>query len=97
MSIPNKIKVEGKIYISESIAPNKDGDKLLYKGNKYVAESAEELPPELVMFEGVAYKRGPSVNDYMKKVLSESVGEGKPMPKKIRLKGTNMIFEMREQ
>lgn len=97
MSIPNKIKVEGKIYISESIAPNKDGEKILYKGNKYVAESVEELPPEMVMFEGVAYKRGPSVNDYMKKILNESVGAGKPMPKKIRLKGTNMIFEMREK
>lgn len=96
MSIPKKIKVEGKIYISESVAPNKNGEKLLYKGEKYIAES-EELPPEMIMFEGVAYKRGPSVGDYMKKIMTESVGAGKPLPKKIRLKGTNMIFEMREK
>lgn len=92
MSIPKKIKVEGKIYISESVAPNKNGEKLLYKGEKYIAES-EDLPPELVMFEGVAYKRGPSVADYMKKIITESVGASKPMPKKIRLKGTNLVFE----
>lgn len=96
MSNPKKIKVEGKIYISESIAPNAKGEKLMYKGEKYIAES-EELPPEMIMFEGVAYKRGPSVGDYMKKVMTESIGAGKPLPKKIRLKGTNMIFEMREK
>jgi len=82
MSIPQKIKVKGDIYLAESIAPNKTGERLEYRGGTYIKE---ELPAEYVMFEGVAYKRGERIDEYTRKVITESVG--KKVPAKISVGG----------
>ena len=95
MSIPKKIRVEGTTFILESVSPNKTGEKRIYRDNVYVAEASEA--PESFIFEGVAYQRTVPVAEYMRKIVMESAGKDKPLPKKIRLKGTNKIFEMREE
>lgn len=89
MSIPQKIKVKGDIYLAESIAPNKTGEKLEYRGETYVKE---EIPAEYVMFEGVAYKRGERIDEYTRKVITEATS--KKTPSKIKLKGSDKVFEM---
>jgi len=90
MTKPTMIRVKGEEcnYILESVAPNKTGEKVKYNDEVYVKE---ELPAEYVMFEGVAYKRGMRIDEYNRKVLTESAN-GK-FPSKIRLKGTNIVLE----
>lgn len=93
MSVPKRIRPKGSetTYILESVAPNKNGDKVTYKDQTYVKE---ELPSEYVMFEGVAFKRGISLDEYNRRAMLESAS-GKA-PKKIRIKGTNKILEASE-
>lgn len=90
MTNPKRIRVKGEEcnYIMESVAPSKSGKKVKYNGEVYVKE---ELPSEYVMFEGIAYKRGVSIDEYNRKVMTESAN-GK-VPSKIRLKGTNIVLE----
>ena len=90
MKSPVRIKIKGEdsTYIMESVAKNKKGSKVKYKDNVYVKEV---LPSEYVMFEGVAYKRTMSLDEYNKKVLTESAN--KKAPKKIKLKGTNIVLD----
>ena len=90
MPAPKRIRPKGSesTYILESVAPNKTGEKVKYQDHTYVKE---ELPSEYVMFEGVAFKRGMSLDEYNKKAMMESA-TGKA-PKKIRIKGTNKILE----
>ena len=95
MAIPKRIRVEGETFILESVSPNMTGMKRVYKDNVYVIESEEA--PEMFVFEGVAFKRTVSVAEYMRKIVMESAGKDKTLPKRIRLKGTNKIFEMREE
>lgn len=91
--LPKKIKVSGKVYVSESIAPNKSGQKIKYKDSVYVAE-ASDLPAEYIMLEGVTWKRTVPVEQYMKKVMTESAAPGKALPNKIKIKGTDIVLEM---
>lgn len=90
MPVPKRIRPKGSevTYILESVAPNKTGEKVTYQDQTYVKE---ELPSEYVMFEGVAFKRGMSLDEYNRKAMMESAS-GKT-PKKIRIKGTNKILE----
>lgn len=90
MTNPKRIRVKGEEcnYIMESVAPSKSGEKVKYNGEVYVKE---ELPPEYVILEGVAYKRGMRIDEFNKKVMTESAN-GKT-PNKIRLKGTNIVLE----
>jgi hypothetical protein len=91
MGKPTRIKIKGgdSTYIMESVAPNKNGEKVKYMGEVYVKE---ELPSEFVMFEGVAYKRTVSLAEFNKKFLAESANK-QPVPKKIKLKGTDIVLE----
>lgn len=90
MTNPKRIRVKGEEcnYIMESVAPSNSGEKVKYNGEVYVKE---ELPPEYVILEGVAYKRGMRIDEFNKKVMTESAN-GKT-PNKIRLKGTNIVLE----
>jgi hypothetical protein len=96
MSIPKRIKPKGseKSYILESAAPHLEGERVKYNGGTYVEE---ELPAEFVMFEGVAYKRTMSVEEFNKKSLLESAGKPVSVPKKIRVKGTQTVLEAIDQ
>ena len=89
MKNPSKIKVNGSIYLSESIAPNTNGEKRKYRGEVYVKET---LPAEYVMLEGVVYRRGMRLSDHNRQVLSEA-SNGKNPPKKIKLKGSDIVLE----
>jgi hypothetical protein len=90
MSVPKRIRPKGSesTYILESISPNMKGERVKFQDQTYVKE---ELPAEYVMFEGVAFKRGMRLDDYNKKAMMESAS-GKA-PKKIRLRGTNIVLE----
>lgn len=92
MTAPRKIRPKGSnsTYILESVAPNKTGERVTYKDNVYVKE---ELPAEYVMFEGVAFKRGMSLDEYNKKAMMESAGKPAKVPQKIKIKGTDTILE----
>lgn len=94
MTTPLRIKPKGSesTYILESAMPSSKGERVKYGGETYVKE---ELPPEFVMLEGVAYKRGMSVADYNRKVMMEGVSGGK-LPSKIKLKGTDIVLEATE-
>lgn len=92
MSAPKRIKPKGseKSYILESAAPRSKGERVKYNGETYVEE---ELPSEYVMFEGVAYKRTMSVEEFNRKSMMESAGKSNSVPKKIKIKGTNTVLE----
>lgn len=92
MSAPKRIKPKGseKSYILESAAPRSKGERVKYNGETYVEE---ELPSEYVMFEGVAYKRTMSVEEFNRKSMMESAGKPNSVPKKIKIKGTNTVLE----
>ena len=70
MPAPKRIRPKGSesTYILESVAPNKTGEKVKYQDHTYVKE---ELPSEYVMFEGVAFKRGMSLDEYNKKLFTD--------------------------
>lgn len=91
MTKPLRIKPKGSesTYILESAMPSAKGERVKYDGETYVKE---ELPPEYVMMEGVAYKRGLSVAEYNRKAMLEGVA-GVRVPKKIKIKGTDTVLE----
>lgn len=91
MTKPLRIKPKGSesTYILESAMPSAKGERVKYDGETYVKE---ELPPEFVMLEGVAYKRGMSVADYNRKAMMEGASGVKP-PSKIKIKGTDTVLE----
>jgi len=93
MNSPVKIRPKGSeaTYILESVATNKNGQKVKFEGQTYIKE---ELPAEYVMFEGVAYKRTMSLADYNRKVLTEA--KETKAPKKIKIKGTDVVLEAKE-
>lgn len=88
--LPRRITPKGSnvSFILESAAPNKSGKRVKYMGEAYIEE---EIPPEYIMFEGVALKRTIRLEEYNKKVLAESKNGGK-IPNKIKIKGTSTVL-----